>query len=268
MPVAPLVWPAGIGPDDLPPWMRDRPEDYLEEIDEVRDETPSPERSEENNTVQFIGAQPDPVTGYPYSDILFDPSVTRLYAWFPCDSPAFNGRTKILTKWFYENSSELLFEGMNILDTTPYNYVWREEPFWSPGTYSVEIYGLEEDVPLLAWGSYQIMELADYSGFAGLYSHPDEYQSRQSFPIDGQIYLKVNYSSSVQRQVQILALRVPDGVVVHAGVVTVPEGNDGDYIISLTEPQNPFEPGTYLLELYNYPEPGYLMNRNVFTVLE
>ena len=165
----PAYWPAGIGPEDLPPWMIDRPEDYLEKIEDVRDETPSLKRSEENNIVQFAGAQPDPVTGYPYSDMVFDPSVTRLYAWFPCDSAVFNGRTKILAKWTQEDTTQILFEGMGILDSTPYNYIWREDTYWSPGEYSVELYGLEEDIPLLGWGSFEIADLNDHTGFAGLY---------------------------------------------------------------------------------------------------
>ena len=264
----PLYWPAGIGPEDLPPWMRDRPEDYLEKVEEVRDETPSSKRSEENNIVRFSGAEPDPVAGYPYSDMVFDPSVTRLYAWFSCDSPVFNGRTKILVKWTQEDTTQVLFEGMGILDTTPYNYIWREDSYWSPGEYSVELYGLEEDLPLLAWGSFEIADLNEHTGFAGLYLEPGDYVSQQTFYLDNEIYLKVHYSSTQEREVQLLVRRVPDGLVVKGGLIPVSNGIDREFTVSLTDSPNLFETGAYVLELFSYPEPQYLMGRNVFKIMQ
>ena len=263
-----LIWPEGIGPEDLPSWMRDRPEDYIEEIEKARDETPSKQRTPENQTILFVGAQPDLITGYPYSDVVFDPSVTRLYAWFLCDTDTFNGRMKVLAKWTYEDNTEILFEGMSILNSTPYNYIWREDSFWSPGRYSVELYGLEEDIPLLAWGAFEIADLGEHTGFAGLYADPTDQVSRQSFYLEEELYLRVSYSSTQERQIQVLITSVADGSIVKGGVVTFPPGADRDFTVALTVPPYPFEPGSYLLQLFSYPEPQYLTGRNIFNILE
>ena len=264
----PVYWPAGIGPDDLPPWMRGQPEVYLEEIEDARNDTPSEQRTPENRTVLFTGAQPDLISGYPYSDVVFDPSVTRLYAWFSCDTAAFSGRTKVLAKWTQEDSTEILFEGMSILNSTPYNYIWWEDSFWSPGRYSVEVYGLDDEVQLLAWGTYEIADLSEHTSFAGLYGDPLDQVSRQSFYLAEEEYLKVNYSSTQERQIQILITRVADGKIVNGGLVSFPPGMDRDFTVSLTDLANPFEPGSYVLELFSYPEPQSLMGRNVFNILE
>jgi hypothetical protein len=263
-----LIWPEGVGPENLPPWLRDRPEEYLEEIEEARDETPSKQRTPENHTVLFVGAQPDLITGYPYSDEVFDPSVTRLYAWFPCDTAAFSERTKVLAKWTYEDKTEILFEGMSILNSTPYNYIWREDSFWSPGRYSMELYGLEEDIPLLAWGAFEIADLGEHTGFAGLYADPADQVSRQSFYLEEEIYLRVSYSSTQERQIQVLITSVADGTIMKGGVVTFPPGTDRDFTVDLTVPPYPFQPGSYILQLFSYPEPHYLTGRNIFNILD
>jgi hypothetical protein len=264
----PPDWPVGIGPDDVPPWLGSRPEVYIEKIEEIRDQTPSSERTSENNTVLLSGGQPDPINGYPFSDTVFDPTVTRLYAWFPCDNESFSGRNKILAKWTRDDGSEVLFEGMGILDFTPYNFVWWEEPYWSPGEYSVELYGLEEDIPLLAWGTFNILDLEEHFGFAGMYANLEDNMSRQAFYLDEEVYLKVSFSSTAEQQVQFLARRVPEGNIVKGGLITLPGGTDKDFAISLTEPPYPFETGSYVIELHSFPEPQYILGRNVLTVLQ
>ena len=92
--------------------------------------------------------------------------------------------------------------------------------------------------------------------------------SQQTFYLDNEIYLKSNYSSTQQREVQLLIKRVSDGLIVKGGLIPVSEGTDRDFIIALTAPPYPFETGTYILELFSFPEPQYLMGRNVFKVLE
>ncbi len=261
------LWPPGMLPEDIPPVYERDPQEFLEKLDEIREGPESPARSSGNNIVLFSSAQPPLQVGYPYSDEIFDPSVTRLYAWFPCDNEAFAGRDRIVVKWTGDNVGEVLFEVYSIQPGTEYNYVWNEDGYWVPGNYSVEIYGLEEEAPLLAWGSFKIEELQDFVGFPALYNQEDTTgQSQQVFQFEDPLFLRFNFAASVEKQVQVVARRFSDGKIVYYGTVDLPTMYEGRFQGSLEGEMFPLDPGIYFLELIGYTEPQIAMGMNIFTV--
>jgi hypothetical protein len=260
-------WPVGLLPEDIPPLYERNPQPFLEKLDEIKEEPESPARSSDNNIVMFSSAQPHLQAGYPYSNEIFDPSVTRLYAWFPCDNEAFTGRDRILVKWTGESVGEVFFEVFTIQPDTEYNYVWNEDGYWVPDSYSVEIYGLEEEAPLLAWGSYKVEELSDFVGFPALYNEADSAgQSRQVFHVDEPLFLRFNFAASEEKQVQVVTRRFSDGKIVYYGIVDLPTMSDGRFQGSLEGEMFPLDPGVYFLELIGFNEPQIAMGMNIFTV--
>lgn len=108
----------------------------------------------------FVGGMEFDVSKAPANRVvdpreLFAGTDKRIYASF--ETGGYEKR-EVMVKWSRVDSAEvLIYDKYPIMAGADHNYVWLEQPQgWDVGDYQVEIYSLEDNLSLLARGSYGV----------------------------------------------------------------------------------------------------------------
>jgi len=250
--------PRGITEDDIPPLYANDLEGFLDRIGEVAEENLSESEKEQVDPVLFTTAFPDVINGSPFYTKIFSPFSGRIYGFFNSRTENLDGRDRILVKWTGAKGEMLLYEYMTILPDTPFNYVWWEQGFWDEGTYIMVVYGLENDIQPLAYGSFQVSGLPEFIGHLKLCEDLDQGRSQTDFSFSSRIILSFDYAAQGDRTVVLVLYKMETGEYLLDEDVLLPADESGTFSRVLKEPDDTTFPfGTFAVEVWTeqeYPE--------------
>ncbi len=214
--------------------------------------------------VFFTSLSPEKSQSLYYNTNSFSPYAGRIYSCIESKDPNFINRKKILIKWYGSNGQVLYFDYLGIDPAKKYNYIWFDRSFWEPGIYNVEIFELENNIRLLASGSFIVSSLNQYLSHLGLYD--DEFRAfpRNSFFSFSKIFVKFRYSSQMVDQFDFVVRNTDSNAVQHINTFYLNPVIDGFYEYTLKDENDNWQAGTYAAELMS--RDGDLAGRAVFTI--
>jgi|GEM_PF-4355320 len=250
--------PRGMSRDDIPREFANDPEGFLDRLDEVRQEDLDEQEKEELDQIFFTTAFPDLFNGPPFYTDAFSPYSGRIYGAFNSGTANLQGRDRVLVKWTGAQGDILLYEYMAIQRDTPFNYVWLEEGFWDEGTYVLALYGLEDDIRALAYGSFLVENLPVFIGHLELCEEPDQGAAQTDFAFSSRIILRFEYASQEDRPVALAVYKMETGEYIIDENVLLPAADSGTFSRVIKEPGDVYFPfGTFAVEVWterDFPE--------------
>ena len=246
------IWlPPGMTKKDIPPEYDNDLEGFLDRIEEVAEEDLSESEKENLDQVYFTTAFPDVVNGPPFYTDIFSPYSGRIYGAFNSRTENMLGRDRILVKWTGAKGELLLYAYMAILPDTPFNYVWWDQGFWDEGTYIMAVYGLENDVGPLAYGSYLVTSLPEFIGHLGLYEDLEQGEPQTDFSFSSRIILSFEYAAKEDRHVALVVFKKETGEYLIDEDLLLPAVDSGVFSQTLKEPDDPgFPLGTFTVQVW------------------
>ena len=192
----------------------------------------------------------------------FDPRQNRIYSIIETGKIDFTNKNKVLIKWYDGMNDVIMFKYVNIAPAENINYVWQERVEWRPGSYTVDFYELDNNVRLLATGSYTVTDEAEYIGSLGVYDVPQAPYTVELFKPGDDIWIRFNYSAYVDMSVRLFVYEVVLKTVLLDEVFLLPTAYHwqkelllGDYVAEI-------KPGTYYVEVID--TSGNLRGRTLF----
>lgn len=186
--------PKGIGLDDIPEKYKEKPDEFAELLNERLNNKLSDDVKQTIDPILFTLSTPES-NGHIIKNDRFSPHCIRVYAVFSSESDNMKARETVLVKWYDSAGQTELFQYLPINKNASINYIWREKPYWEAGTYSVDVFELENDIRPLASGTYTIEDMEEYISYLALYGSNIELTSRNIFSSDEEIFLRFNYSA-------------------------------------------------------------------------
>ncbi len=224
----------------------------------------SEEENDRASPVFFTSLSPEKSQSLYYNTNSFSPYAGRIYSCIESNDPNFINREKILIKWYNSNDQVLYFDYLGIDPAKKYNYIWFDRSFWDTGIYNVEIFELENNIRLLASGSFIVSDLNQYIGHLGLYDDEFKMFPLNSFSPFSNIFVKFRYSSQMVDQFDFVVRNTDSNVVQHINTFYLNPVIDGFYEYTLKNENDNWKVGSYVAELMS--RNGDLAGRAVFTI--
>ncbi len=224
---------------------------------------------EENNAsaaVFFTSISPERAQSLHYNINSFSNYSGRIYSCVESNDPNFKNRRKILTKWKNSSGQVLYFDYLDIDPEKKHNYIWFDRPYWEPGIYNVEIFELENNIRLLASGSFVVSSLEQYIGHLGLYEYDSQSFPKNSFFSFSRILVKFHYSSQTADQFDFVVRNLDVNVSQDIRSFFLAPAVDGIYKQVIKYENAHWQPGVYTAELWS--RGGELAGRTVFEIAE
>ena len=227
------------------------PDAFLERLNEVKTTNIKEEEQEQAAAVHFSTIHPGIQVAYDEYKSTLPPESIRVYAIFEFHHPPEKGKDSVLVKWHNSNKDILMFEYVRIDPNSKVNYIWKELPYWSPGNYNVDIFEENEEISLLATGSYQVSELSEYYSYLALYAGVDYGFSMHNFNDTQQIMLKLNYSSLADRYIRFKIIEVASNTLIYEQEELFPAAYKWQKKIYLNDYVSEIPPGTYQVNAFD-----------------
>ncbi len=224
----------------------------------------SEKENDRASPVFFTSISPEKSQSLYYNTNSFSPYAGRIYSCIESNDPNFINRKKILIKWYSSNEQVFYFDYLGIDPAKKYNYIWFDRPFWEPGIYNVEIFELENNIRLLASGSFIVENLNQYLSHLGLYEDELQLFPRNSFFSFSKIFVKFSYSSQTVVQFDFVVRNTNSNTIQHINTFYLNPVINGLYEYILKDENDNWQAGIYTAELMS--RGGDLAGRAVFTI--
>jgi hypothetical protein len=258
--------PPGMTFDDIPEGYQDNIDDFLEQLETIESGELDEEENEKADPIYFSTISPDLVSGPPRETGVFAPYSNRIYAIFKSTTENLKDKNKVLVKWHISNSQLLLHEYVAIIKNSNFNYVWKEMDYWDIGIYNVEVYGIENDVRLLASGSFHIEELVEYISYPKLYQYVNQEFAKSAFYKKDEIHMVCSHSNLRDRYVSLSVYKIESQEVMTKEDILLPAGYQEPFVYTIKYSDDIFPYGSYNLELLS--EESQLLARSKFYINE
>lgn len=257
-----IIFPDGMTEDDIPDSMKGDLDGFQERLEDIRENDIDPAERKDVAPVLFSTILPSPSDESINQQAEFSPYQNRIFSILETGKIDFQNKRKILIKWYDDAHNVLMFGYMNIAPAEKLNYVWKEMQRWRPGIYTVDFYELDNDVRLLATGSYTVSDKPEYIGSLGTYSQPLVPYSTDRFTVGDDIWIKFNYSSYTDINVRVLIYEVALTTIVLDKIFLLPATYQWQKELLLGDYVSEINGGTYYVEIID--ESGALRGRSIF----
>ena len=129
--------------------------------------------------------------------------------------------------------------------------------------YHVQIYALENNIRLLASGSFMVKELENYVSYLGTYPSPENAYPESEFYGDDEIYIIFNHSNEADRYLRLSVYRIESREVVLNEEVLLPASQNALFRLKAKESGDVLPPGSYGVLLL---DDEYLAGRSRFYI--
>ena len=257
--------PEGIEHGDIPEKYKDNLDGFEELLKQRLNNKLSDDQKQSLDPILFAVSTPER-NGQIIEGTHFSPYSIRIYAAFSSNSDNMKGRHAVLVKWYDSAKQTEFYQYLAINKNASVNYIWREKPYWEAGTYSVDIFELDNEVRPLASGIYTIENKEEYYSYLALYGSYEDMTSRNIFSSGEEIFLRFNYST-MWPKVLPLTLYYQGGQnssFVEAVQLDSSIAGTGEMQIKYSE--DIWRIGAYDIALQS--EQGYLLNKTIFHIIE
>lgn len=258
--------PPGMIFDDIPEDYQENIDDFLEQLEEIESGELDEEENEKADPIYFSTISPDLVSGPSHETGIFSPYSARIYAIFKSTTENLKDKNKVLVKWHISNSQLILHEYVAIIKNSNFNYVWKEMEYWDIGIYNVEVYGIENDVRLLASGSFHVEELVEYISYPKLYQYVNQEFAMSAFYNNDEIHMVCSHSSLRDRYVSLSVYKIESQEVMIKEDILLPAGYQEPFVYTIKYSDDIFPYGSYNLELLS--KESRLLARSKFYINE
>jgi len=261
-----IYLPIGMILDDIPVEYKDNLDRFIDRLDEIMNNNVDEHENEEADSIFFSTIMPDLSSGLHYIPESFSTYSLCIFATFESTTENMNDQSKVLVKWHNSNGELVFFEYLSIIPNSNFNYVWTEMDYWNTGIYNVEIYELENNIRLLASGSFLVENLSEYVSYLRLYPSSEQWLSESVFYNNDEINLIFNHSSFRDRYLNLSVYKVESRESMINENIFLPASYQEKFKYVVKHTNNIFPYGTYIVELSS--AENYLIGRSRFYIYQ
>ena len=260
-----LNLPRGMDLDDIPEEYKENPDEFFELLEKRRNNNLNDEQKQILDPILFTLSTPETSSNI-FSADRFSPLCIRVFAAFSSKSENMKERDVILVKWYDSAGQTVLFQYLPINKNVSTNYVWKEKNYWETGSYTVDIFELDNQIRPLASGAYTIEDMEEYISYLALHGSNEETFSRNTFSSGEEIFLRFNYSSKWSKGLPLKIFYHGEQKFIFEDAVQMDA-----YVVSTGKKQikyleDVWRKGAY--EIFIQSEQGNLLNKTIFYITD